>query len=179
MSKKILIISASLRNKSNSEALAESFKQGAEAAGHEVEIISLKGKQISFCKGCFACQKTGRCVIKDDAIAIYEAMQKAEVLVFAGPVYYYGLSGQLKTMLDRANPLFPQEYAFRDVYLLATAAEAEEHAVHGSKVGVQGWVDCFEKASFKGTVFAGGVNLAGEIEGHKALQEAYNLGERV
>ena len=47
------------------------------------------------------------------------------MLVFATPIYYYSVSGQFKTMLDRANPLFGTDYAFTKAYLLATAAENE------------------------------------------------------
>lgn len=66
MAKNILILSAS----SNSEALANAFADGARAAGHTVEVISLHGKNIAFCRGCLACQALGRCVIDDDAVAI-------------------------------------------------------------------------------------------------------------
>ena len=64
--KKIVILSTSPRKNSNSNALAEEFAKGAKEAGNEVEIISVIGKKIEFCRGCFACQKTGQCVIKDD-----------------------------------------------------------------------------------------------------------------
>lgn len=120
--KKILILSSSLRNNSNSEMLAQKFYEGAKTAGNEVEFISLKDKKIAFCKGCLACQKNFRCVIHDDADLIAQKILTAEILVFATPIYYYGMSGQLKTMLDRANPLFPTDYKFREVYLLASAA---------------------------------------------------------
>ena len=59
MSKKILVISTSMRANSNSDMLAEAFVGGAREAGHEVEKVSLKNKSIGFCKGCLACQKTG------------------------------------------------------------------------------------------------------------------------
>ena len=58
MSKKVLIISSSLRAGSNSEILARECEKGAKAAGHEVEFISLKGKEIKFCIGCLSCQRT-------------------------------------------------------------------------------------------------------------------------
>lgn len=72
MAKNILILSASLRAGSNSEALANAFADGARAAGHAVEVISLRGKNIAFCRGCLACQTLGGCVIDDDAVAITE-----------------------------------------------------------------------------------------------------------
>ena len=121
--KKILIVSASPRKNSNSEALARAFAEGAKAAGNEVELVSLRGKTVNFCRGCFVCQEKLRCVIRDDADAICQKALDADVLVFATPIYYYEMSGQLKTLLDRLNPLFPSDYAFTDVYLLSSAAE--------------------------------------------------------
>ena len=177
MSKKVLIISTSLRKGSNSETLAKEFAKGAQAAGHSVEMVCLHDKTIGFCIGCLACQKTKRCVIKDDANDITQKMLNAEVIVFATPVYFYEMSGQMKTMLDRSNPLYPTDYAFRDIYLLATAAEEEESAVDGTINGLQGWISCFEKTGLKGVVLGSGVTDAGDIEGNPALQEAYHLGK--
>ena len=106
-------------------------------------------------------------------------MLTADVIAFATPIYYYGMSGQMKTMLDRANPLFPADYAFRDIYLLAAAAEEDEHTVDGAVTGLQGWIDCFEKARLAGTAFAGGVTAVGEIQGHPALEKAYEMGKNI
>ena len=103
---KVLVISTSLRAGSNSDVLAERLIEGARGAGHEVEHISLKGKDIRFCIGCLACQKTQRCVLGDDAVRIAEMVKNADTLVFATPIYYYEMSGQMKTLLDRLNPLF-------------------------------------------------------------------------
>lgn len=177
MTKNILVISSSLRNRSNSEILADAFIKGAEAAGHNVEKVSLKNKSIAFCKGCLACQKIGTCVIKDDAPAITEKMCQADVIVFATPVYYYGMSGQLKTMLDRANALFTADYKFREIYALISAAEDEPYTPEKTIAGIQGWIDCFENVKLAGTVFAGGVTAENDIAGHLALKEAEELGK--
>lgn len=179
MPKKVLIVTASLRAGSNSDALAESFARGAQEAGHSVEVISLKNKRIDFCHGCLACLKSGRCVISDDATVLAKKVGKADVVAFATPVYYYGLSGQLKTLLDRCNSLYGRDYAFRDVYLLASAAEAEDSTVEGSVRGLQGWIDCFEKASLSDTIFAGGVNNPGDIQNHPALTKAFEAGKAI
>ena len=106
-------------------------------------------------------------------------MHDADVLVFVTPVYYYSVSGQLKTMIDRANPLFDTDYDFTKVYLLATAAEDEPETVEGAVKAVQGWVDCFERCELTETVFAGGVNDVGDIAGHPALEIAYQVGKTV
>lgn len=179
MTKNILVISSSLRNRSNSEILADAFIKGAEAAGHNVEKVSLKNKSIAFCKGCLACQKIGTCVIKDDAPAITEKMCQADVIVFATPVYYYGMSGQLKTMLDRANALFTADYKFREIYALISAAEDEPYTPEKTITGIQGWIDCFENVKLAGTVFAGGVTAENDITGHPALKEAEELGKNL
>lgn len=179
MSKKVLVITSSFRKGGNSDSLAEAFANGAREAGNEVEIISLADKTIGFCKGCLACGKTQRCMINDDAVEIAEKMKNAETIAFATPVYYYSVSGQLKTMLDRANPLFTTDYNFRDIYLLASAAEDGEETVTGTQTALQGWIDCYEKAKLARTIFAGGVNDKGDIAGHKALEEAYNTGREI
>ena len=179
MPKNGLIISTSPRRGGNSDSLADAFAQGAREAGHTVEQISLSDKTIGFCKGCLVCQKTQRCVIRDDADSIAQNMLTADVLVFSMPIYYYGMCGQMKTMLDRSNPLYAADYRFRDVYLLAAAAEEDEHTVDGTVTGLQGWIDCFDKARLAGTVFAGGVTAVGEGQGHAALEQAHEMGRRV
>lgn len=177
--KKVLILSTSPRHNSNSHALAEEFARGAKEAGNDVEIISLRDKVIKFCLGCLACQKTENCVIKDDAPEITAKMHDVEVIVWATPIYYYEMCGQMKTMIDRSNPLYGSDYKFTDIYMLTSAAEDEPYVPERAIGGLQGWIDCFERASLKGSVFAGGVNMPGDIKGHKSLTEAYELGKNV
>ena len=177
--KKILIVSASPRKNSNSEALALAFAEGAKRAGHQVDFVSLRGKDVNFCRGCFVCQEKLRCVIRDDADAICQQALTADVLVFATPIYYYEMSGQLKTLLDRLNPLFPSDYAFRDVYLLTAAAEEEDQVPRRAVSGLEGWIECFDRARLAGTVFMGGVTAAGENLAHPALAQAARLGKGI
>ena len=176
MSKKVLVISTSPRKGGNSDTLADAFAQGAREVGHTVEKITLYDKTIGFCTGCLSCQTTQHCAIHDDAEPIVWKMLTADVIVFATPIYYYGMCGQMKTLLDRSNPLYSAEYRFRDIYLLAAAAEEDEHTVDGAVTGITGWVDCFEKARLSGTVFAGGVTAVGDIQNHPAVQKAREMG---
>lgn len=179
MGKKILILSTSLRKNSNSEMMATEFAKGAKKAGHEVEQISLRDKEIHFCKGCLVCQTTQRCVMHDDADAIVQKILVADVLVFSTPVYYYEMSGQMKTMLDRANPLFSSNYAFREIYLLATAADSEKSSMDGAINGLKGWIACFDKTELKGVLAGTGVIQTAEIEGSPILQKAYEMGKSI
>ena len=176
----VLVISTSLRARSNSDVLTERLIAGARDAGHAVEHISLKGKEIKYCIGCLSCMKTQRCVQKDDAAGIAEKVKQADVLVFATPIYYYEMSGQMKTLLDRMNPLYGTDYSFRRVYLLSTAADSAPGTDERAVNGLQGWIECFEKAEFGGALFCGGLNEPGEAANSSdALERAYAFGKNL
>lgn len=180
MTKKVVIISSSLRTGSNSEILAREAARGAAEAGNEVEFISLKDKDIRFCKGCLACQKTMKCVIRDDMNDLIEKIRTADALIFATPIYYYELSGQLKTFLDRCNPLYPAKNNFRDVYLITTAYDDAENASETAVKGMQAWITCFEQSRLAETLFGGGLEAPKDASKHTALLEkAYALGKNI
>lgn len=174
--KKVIVISTSLRAGSNSDMLADKFMEGALQAGHEVEKISLIGKDIRFCRGCLACQKLGKCVIQDDVDAIMQKVLHADVIVWATPIYYFEMSGQMKVLIDRMNALYTLDYQFRDVYMLTVAAEEEPEVPQRAEAGLTGWIDCFPKSRLAGTLFCGGVADPRAISGHSKLNEAYEMG---
>ena len=180
MSKRILVLSTSPRIGGNSETLADVFIKGAEEAGHETKKICLYDKKIEFCKGCLGCQTTGKCILRDDAERIIAQMKAMDVLVFATPIYFYEMSGQMKTLLDRTNPLFPAEYEFRDIYLLATSADEEESSMEAAVKGLEGWISRFEKSRLAGVVRGTGADKKGAIEEcGEALSAAYEMGRNV
>ena len=176
---KVLVISTSLRGESNSHELAKAFAQGATDAGNEVELITLHHKDIRFCIGCLNCQQTGKCVFDDDVPEIMSRLHDADVVCFATPIYYYEMSGLMKTLLDRFNPLFGGDYRFTDVYLMTSAAEDMPQVPERAVAGLGGWIECFERARYAGGVFAGGVTAPGSVKGHPALAEAYEMGKNV
>ncbi len=177
--KKILIISTSIRYGSNSEIAAKEVEKGIKDAGNEAEVISLKDKNIAFCKGCMACQKLGKCVINDDAIAIADKISSSDVIVWVTPIYYYEMSGQMKTLIDRCNSLYSRNNKFKEVYLLGVSAEDAEYAIDGALKGVQGWVDCFEGVELKDHLLLGGFDGPNSIKDSPRLKEAYDLGRRI
>ena len=176
---KVTVISTSLRAGSNTDRLADSLILGAREAGHEVEKISLKGKKIAYCMGCLACQQRGECVIRDDAVGIAQSVLGSDAVVFVTPIYYYEMSGQMKTLIDRMNAMYPLDYQFRDIYLLTTAAEDEESTPKRAESGLTGWIDCYPKSRLAGTLFCGGVNGSRDIDGNPKLQEAFELGSKI
>ena len=194
MSKKILVISTSMRNNSNTDILADEFIRGARSSGHEVEKISLKNKKINFCIGCDACQNTQRCVFQDDASKIVEKMHETDVIVFAAPVYFGGVSGQMQTLLDRTYPLFPwklnfeQTHRFQSVYLLTASSgenneftdkviiKIEDWIKHFSGV----WVKCQKSAKLVSVIRGLGVHEPGEIRKHSdKMNGAYEMGKAI
>lgn len=182
MNKNVLVISTSLRTGSNSDQLADEFIKGAQEGGNMVEKVMLRDTSMSFCTGCLACQKSknGHCVNRDDADRIVEKMVKADVIVFATPIYFYEMSGQMKTLLDRTNPIFPITYEYRDIYLLATAAEADTSALDGAIKGLTGWIECFEQANLKGVLYGVGVDEQNAIRNHlEHLDTAFQMGKAI
>lgn len=169
MAKNVLVVSASLRPSRNSHTLALAFAEGAREAGHDVETVSLRNKRIGFCCGCLVCQTGTACPLNDDAAPIVERIIAADAIAFATPVYFYEMAGQMKTLLDRSNPAYPASPVFRDVYLLAAAADKDERAFDGTVKGLHGWVDCFEQARLVGVVTAAGVDTLGAIESRTSV----------
>lgn len=178
--KKVLIVSSSLRGGSNSEILAHEAEKGAQDAGNEVEFINLKGKDIKFCIGCLACQKIHKCVQKDDVAELLGKVQNADVIIFATPIYYYEMSGQLKTFLDRCNPLYGQDNNFKDVYLITSAYDSSEKAADRAISGLKGWIECFEQSRFAGALVGGGIDEPkAALERDDLLKKAYELGKNI
>lgn len=182
VSRTILVISSSLRKGSNSDQLARSFERGALEAGHAVEYVSLRDIDIAHCVGCLGCHRRGdgHCFMHDDVDALVQKMRRADVIAVATPVYFYGLSAQLKAVLDRTNPLYKLDYAFRDIYLLSCAAEPGDHAFEKTRMGLEGWIECFPQARLAGSVCAGCLEGAGAVAQHpELLERAYQLGHSV
>ena len=98
---KIVILEGSPNRRGSSNMLADHFRQGAEEAGHSVEIIDTAHAAVHLCTGCIHCGYEGPCIQKDEMEKIRERILAADMLVFVTPLYYYGMSAQLKTVLDR------------------------------------------------------------------------------
>ena len=159
--KNVLIISGSPRKKGNSQRLCEEFKKGAEDKGNSVELIRLAEKKIGFCKACDVCMKNnGTCVQQDDMAEVLESFKKADVLVLATPVYFYGICAQMKTFIDRTYPIW-QHLGEKEVYYIISAGLGE---------------DIVEKHEIKGRIYATNVMDAGKVCGTPYINIAYQMG---
>lgn len=175
MSKKVLAIVSSPRKNGNTELLVDEFVKGAREAGHEVEKLCLREKKIAPCLACEACLRNGgTCVQKDDMTDVLQKLIDADVIVLSTPVYYYSISAQMKTMIDRCLAGGSQ-LKNKEFYFITTAADAP-HAMERTMADLQGFVDCVPESVVKGKDYGQAFGV-GEINGKPAMQEAYTFGK--
>lgn len=182
MPKKIVILNGSPRKNGNTSALVEKFTQGAENVGNTVKEFFLDKMNINGCKGCFGGHSSAACpcVQKDDMADIYPAVRDCDVIVLATPLYYWNMSGQLRTAVDR---LFALEEGDGNLLrghgracALLMAAEG-----HGFEDFLLYYDHLMEHLKWKnlGHVLAGGNGDVGDIKGKPELEQAYELGKSI
>lgn len=176
--KNVLIISSTLRANGNSHILAKAFADGAKESGNEVELISLRENKINYCIGCYSCRTLGKCFQNDGMNEINEKLLKADVIVFASPIYMYDICGQLKTFIDRILPVYKRLNS-KEFYYLASCAENDKEAIEPSIKSIQGLLDNLENPVLKGVVYGIDLHKTGEAENAEAKNEAYTLGKNI
>lgn len=179
MTKKVLILSGSPRKGGNSDSLCDQFMKGAEEAGHEVEKIRVQDKKTAPCIACYYCKShNGECAIKDDMAEILRKMLAADVLVLSSPVYFYSVSAQLKTVIDRTVARW-LEFKDKEFYYIMTAAEDTDTVMDGTLACMRGLAECLEGSVEKGIIYGKGVYEKGEIANHPAMRQAYEMGKNL
>ena len=178
---KILVVVGSGNVHGNTDQLSDAFIKGAKEANHDVTKIILN-KNILGCQGCQACQHNGhQCVIKDAMQDYYSLFEDADVLVLASPLYFWSISGRLKSFIDRLYAISTDDkYPSKDTVLLMTSGSDEFYAFEQSVsfyrflTKALGWND-------KGVVLADGCSgqIGNKIVDKKFLNEAYELGKSI
>ncbi len=182
MSKKIVILNGSPRKNGNTSELVKAFTEGAESAGNTVTEFFLDKMNINGCKGCFGghSNKECPCVQQDDMNEIYPVVKECDVIVLATPLYYWNMSGQIRTAIDR---LFALEEGDGNLLrgnsracALLMAAEG-----HGFDDVLLYYEHLMEHLRWKnlGHVLAGGNGDVGDINGKPEIQKAYELGASI
>ncbi len=179
MTKKVLILAGSPRKGGNSDTLSVEFMRGAKETGHEVEMIRIADKNIHYCIGCGTCHKTGKCVFQDDMAEILDKMLAANVLVLATPVYFYSMSAQMKTMIDRTVPKYT-EISNKEVYFIITAADTDKPIMEKVIEALRGFTrDCLDGTQEKGIIYGLGAYEPGTVAAIPAMPQAYEMGKGV
>ena len=175
----ILILSGSPRKGGNTDLLVEAFVKGT-SQKHHVEVVSVHDYKVNPCMGCNACFKNeaNACVQNDDMSLIYEKMSRADMLVIASPVYFYGLSAQLKAVIDRFHNPIRDTFRLKKMAMLlvgaATLPELFESILAQYRLCLN-----FFKLEDAGRVLVRGVKDKGDIMNTEALHEAFHLGSNV
>jgi len=183
--KQVLVILGSPRKKGNSSTLAARISRGAKSAGAEVETVFLHALKISPCRGCDTCKKpnTKGCAIKDDMQEIYRKLIEADAWVIASPVYWFTMSAQTKTFMDRCYALTAyakNPFAGKRIAIAMSYGDADP-VKSGCVNALRTFQDAYRYTGSKivGMVYGSAVEV-GEIARNKALmREAEELGKRL
>ena len=178
--KKVLVITGSPRKNGNTEILANAFIDGAKAADNTVETVSVIGKKINGCIGCNNCYRDplNKCAYNDDMTELYEKMAQADVFVFATPIYFYNVSSQLKCLIDRLHNPIRKTFKVKKLGLLAVCADTKKSVFDSVK---QMYADTLDYFSLEngGIITVYGVSEKGDINGNKALDDAFEMGKSI
>ena len=178
--KKVLVLAGSPRKGGNSDLICDQLIKGIKEVGHAVEKIYIGEQKIGYCNACYACEKTGVCIQDDDMPDILEKMIAASAIVLATPVYYYTISAQLKTLIDRTFSKYyaKEKISNKEFYFIITAAE-ERDMMARVVDALTGFTDCLPNAKIKGVLYGENVLQKGEVKEKAVMQEAYEMGKSV
>lgn len=172
----ILILSGSPRKNGNTDLLVEAFCKGA-SEKHHVVVVSVHDYTVHPCMGCNACftSEGNTCVQKDDMSIIYSKLADADMLVIASPVYFYGLSAQLKAVIDRCHNPIRDTFLIQKAALLLVGAASLPELFDSILAQYQLCLNFFHIEDM-GRVLVRGAKEKGGVQGTKALVEAEELG---
>lgn len=173
---KIVVLAGSVRKGGNTDILVQAFVEGA-SKKNNVEIISVSDYKVNPCIGCNSCfnRKDNQCFQEDDMKKIYQKLKNADMLVVASPVYFYGVSAQLKAIIDRCHTPMRNNFTIKKMALLLVGA-ANLPELFDSIILQYNLILNFFHLKDEGMVLVRGVREKGDIKGNEALKEAYELG---
>lgn len=187
---KVLGIYGSPRKNGNSAILLDKALDGAESAGADITKIYSRDPKMVGCLECGGCDKTGKCVVKDDMQEIYPLLESADSIILSVPIFFYSVPAQAKAIIDRCQALWRKRmltkskeqrktYDSGKGYLIAVAATSGEKIFDGTILVAKYFYDALDM-SYEGGLFVRKVDKKGAIMEHpEFLEEAYELGIRI
>ena len=177
-SMKILIITGSPRKNGNSNFLVDNFIKGAQEKGHQIFRFDSAFKKVHSCIACNKCGMNGDCIFNDDFNYVRENLVDSDMVVFATPMYYFGISAQIKTVIDRFYAINGKIHIPKKTALIMTYADTEEKEAQPIKkhfetlINYLGWTNV-------GEIVASGVWTQGSVKNTKYPKMAYELGKNL
>ena len=188
---KVVGLSGSPHRHGNTETLLDAFLDGTRGAGATVEKVILKELDYSACRGCNACHKDGICIVKDEAIPLFDKILAVDCLAVASPIYSMGITAELKGLIDRAQYIWARKFILKTLYFSNEHIRAHK-GIFISTAG-QDWTNVFDAAFPAITAFFNTIGfeyydnvIANQMDRWKgvknhptALAEAREKGEKV
>jgi len=185
---KVLGIMGSPRRQSNTEILLDKALEGAGEAGAEVEKVLASKLKISPCLEIYACRKDGDCAIKDDMQLLYKKLLEADHIIFASPIFFYGITSQAKAVVDRCQALWVRKHVLgmgkedkrerRGVFISVGATRGTK-LFDGAVLTVKYFFDAIG-VKYSGDLLVRGIDNKGQIKEHPtALKDAFRLGQEL
>ncbi|MFQ5996689.1 MAG: flavodoxin family protein [Dehalococcoidales bacterium] len=183
---KILGIMGSPRIKSNTDLLLDEALKGAGSQQAEVEKIVVDKLKINPCREYYGCLKDGNCVIRDDMDTVYPKLLEADGIIVASPIFFYGLSAQLKALIDRCQALWARRYVLKNLpestrkgAFIGVGATRGKQLFNGSILTVKYFFQAFG-VEYIDELLIRGIDKRSEIKEHStALSDAFELGQRL
>ena len=189
MKKKVLGIYGSPRKGGNTDQLLDSALEGARSAGAETRSLYARDLEMSGCLECGGCDKTGTCVVKDDMQSVYPLLEESEIILVASPIFFYGLTAQLKPVIDRSQAMWsrrmirksPDERKHYDSgtgYLIAVGATKGKNLFEGVRLEARYFFDALDM-NFEEGLYLRGIEKRSHLkEKPEALKQAFELGKK-
>ena len=185
---KVLGIMGSPRRHGNTEILLDKALEGAREAGAEIEKVLVSNLKISPCLEIYACFKDGNCTIKDDMQMLYQKLLEADHVVFASPIFFYGVTSQAKAVIDRCQALWARRHVLgmgkddkrvrRGVFISVGATRGEK-LFDGVVLTVKYFFDAIG-VKYSGDLLIRGIDNKAQIKEHPtALEDAFRLGQEL
>ena len=184
---RILGIMGSPRIGGNTDLLLDAALSGARSQGAEIEKIVVDRLNISPCREHYSCLKDGNCLIRDDMDALYPKLLEVDGIVVASPMFFYGITAQLKALIDRCQALWARKHVLKQRWpsagrkgtFIAVGATKGETLFDGAKATVKYFFKTIG-VEYSEELFIRGVDQKGDIQRHpSALKDAYELGQRL
>lgn len=184
---RILGIMGSPRIGGNTDLLLDAALNGARIQGAEVEKTIVDRLNISPCREHYGCLEDGICVIKDDMDALYPKLMEADGIVIASPMFFYGITAQLKALIDRCQALWARKHILKQTWpgagrkgaFIAVGATKGATLFDGSKATVKYFFKTIG-VEYAEELLIRGVDQKGDIHKHQtAMKDAFDLGRRL
>ncbi len=187
---KVLGIFGSPRRGGNTDLLMDEALKGAQEVGANVERLYVVDYNLTPCKECHGCDRTGKCVILDDMQKIYPKLIEADLIILASPIFFYGVTAWAKTLIDRSQALWSKKYLLKDAslgkqgkkrkgFFISVGATKGQRVFDGAILTVKYFFDALN-AEYVGELAIRGVEAKGDIlKNPEALQQAYEVGRKL